>query len=94
MYTVCNVKDRKGELSPTDFIVSTNTLTDARKKAYEIVWKEHMRNGTNKPIKKGVFKAGEEVKKVTWCPRCKKILWNDGKEWYTLMKNGRLGKKI
>ena len=94
MYTVCEVKDRKGELSPTDFIVSTDTLTDARKKAYEIVWKEHMRKGADRPIKKGVFKAGEKVKKVTWCPKCKKILWNDGKEWYALMKNGRLGKKV
>lgn len=96
MYTVCNVKDRKGELSPTDFIVSTDTLTDARKRAYALVWKEHMgrRRTDSTPIRKGIFKSTERIGKVTWCPKCNKILWNDGKEWYTLMKNGRLGKKV
>ena len=48
-------------------------------------------NTENKTL---VSKFVEDFKKVTWCPKCKKILWNDGREWYTLMKNGRLGKMI
>lgn len=96
MYAVCEVKDRKGRLSPTDLIVSTDTLTDARKRAYALIWKEHMRQrGTDStPIRKGIFRSTERIGKVIWCPKCNKILWNDNENWYTLMKNGRLGKKV
>ena len=96
MYAVYEVKDRKGGLTPTVLIVSTDTLTDARKRAYALIWKEHMRqrgiDGTL--MRKGIFRSTERIGKVIWCPKCNRILWNDGKEWYTLMKNGRLGKKV
>ena len=94
-YKVCDIKEKDGGYVPVRPLTSADTLTDARKKAYGIVWNEHTRHPhTENPIRKGVFKAERFVGKVTWCTRCEKVLWNEDKDWHALMKSGRLGKKV
>lgn len=97
VYSIYEIKERRsGQVpAPTSFIAKTQTLIDARKKASELIWKEHIEHPyTERPIRRGIFKAEEFIGKVTWCIRCKKVLWNEGKGWYALTKSGRLGKKV
>lgn len=94
-FKVCDIKEKDGCFVPVRPLTSADTLTDARKKAYGIVWNEHtIHPHTERPVRKGVFKAGEFIGKVTWCIRCEKVLWNEGKNWYALTKSGKLGKRV
>lgn len=101
-YTICNVsntqKDRKGNPKSIPHIFDISTLTDARKEAYTQITREHSAHISkrvyDRPIKKEILKNGVYLGKTIWCPKCERILWNNGKEWYTLTKNGRLGKKV
>ncbi len=101
-YTICNVsntqKDKKGNPKSIPHTFGIGTLTDARKEAYDQIAREHyghvMKRIYNRQIVKDILKDRKYLGKVTWCPKCERILWNDGKEWYALTKNGRLGKKM
>lgn len=94
-YTICEIEEKDGRLTPVKFVASTSTLTDARKKAYAIVWNNHKgTHNSDRPNKRGIFGPKGKVGKVTWCTKCNKILWNDGKAWYSLASDGKLKKKV
>lgn len=99
IYSVYEIKERRNGLppAPTAFIAKTQTLVDARKKASELVWKEHVaqvRRGTNTPIRKGIFSENGYLGKVVWCTKCERILWNKDNTWYGVAYDGRLEGKV